>query len=375
MEAANRDLTSLLYRGLTGHDFLAQFLHEFSSTYGATHSSLTIRNRYDHSVSEVIHHGYDDSEFNDYAQYFYKKCVWSDPLYDSLHGHFHVTDAFLSDRQFTKTEFYNDFAKHVGIRHGSGAVIDIPRTDNYLQVASLRGSDERHYEKSDFHFMDTLIPHLQQTLSLRSEFCTVVTTSRDTEDLINQSNFAVILCDERKRILYHNSFAQIFFEKEAPIKERKGEVSLTNRRQNNLFRQCIFDATKTALYNDSAMTGGAFVTNHRSINYEIRITPFRYRNMGMLSFQSIPCAAIIIKQQKAFPSISPTTLSGLYGLTKAEADITIMLVSGRTPDEITRIRKTSIQTVRTQIRTIYQKTEVDNYLDLSARLLLGVAVN
>ena len=34
--------------------------------------------------------------------------------------------------------------------------------------------------------------------------------------------------------------------------------------------------------------------NRRGINYEIRITPFRYRNMGMLSGHSIPCAAFSI---------------------------------------------------------------------------------
>lgn len=59
------------------------------------------------------------------------------------------------------------------------------------------------------------------------------------------------------------------------------------------------------------------------------------------------------------------------GLTRAEAEIGIFLVAGRRPPEIARLRGVSVQTVRSQLKTIYAKVGATSRADVVRILLQG----
>lgn len=57
-------------------------------------------------------------------------------------------------------------------------------------------------------------------------------------------------------------------------------------------------------------------------------------------------------------------LSDLYGLTHAEADVAGALSGGITAEEVARARQVSLDTIRTQVRTVLRKTNAANLRDL-----------
>lgn len=63
-----------------------------------------------------------------------------------------------------------------------------------------------------------------------------------------------------------------------------------------------------------------------------------------------------------------TLLADSFGLTEAEVEVCRLLLDLRETDEIARVRDTSVQTVRTQLRMIFAKTETSSQVDL-VRLL------
>lgn len=54
------------------------------------------------------------------------------------------------------------------------------------------------------------------------------------------------------------------------------------------------------------------------------------------------------------------------GLSKSETEIVFMISSGLTPDEVARKRKTSINTIRCQIKSIQNKTGIRNISQISS---------
>ncbi|MFW6157280.1 MAG: helix-turn-helix transcriptional regulator [Balneolaceae bacterium] len=58
-----------------------------------------------------------------------------------------------------------------------------------------------------------------------------------------------------------------------------------------------------------------------------------------------------------------------WGLTKAEKDVTFLLLKGLSNKEIAQVRNTSVQTVRTQTNAIYIKSGLSGRSELSAFFL------
>jgi DNA-binding CsgD family transcriptional regulator len=67
-------------------------------------------------------------------------------------------------------------------------------------------------------------------------------------------------------------------------------------------------------------------------------------------------------------SPAPEMLQALFDLTPAEARITSMLIDGNTVDGISKTNAVSLNTVRTQLKSVFQKTGVDRQVDLVSML-------
>jgi DNA-binding NarL/FixJ family response regulator len=63
-------------------------------------------------------------------------------------------------------------------------------------------------------------------------------------------------------------------------------------------------------------------------------------------------------------------LSDLYGLTHAEAVVAVSLAGGRTAEDVARARQVSLDTVRTQVRTVLRKANAANLRDFERILAL-----
>jgi DNA-binding CsgD family transcriptional regulator len=64
-------------------------------------------------------------------------------------------------------------------------------------------------------------------------------------------------------------------------------------------------------------------------------------------------------------------LSGLYGFTRAETEVTLLLLEGATVGDIVRRRGTTANTVRTHLKRIFDKLGARSQADLVRRLLSG----
>lgn len=93
----------------------------------------------------------------------------------------------------------------------------------------------------------------------------------------------------------------------------------------------------------------------------------RLPNIGW-NFNFLPKAIIKIRNQNEKYEID--LIKSAHNLTSSEAQIAIMLVKGFTREEIAKMRHSSIQTVRTQLKRIFDKLEISREIELAAKLAL-----
>lgn len=94
----------------------------------------------------------------------------------------------------------------------------------------------------------------------------------------------------------------------------------------------------------------------------------------MLAPMRLPGAALLfVFDPEATPGITAATVRRLFGLSPREAEVAAALCSGRTLDDLAAERGTSINTVRTQLKSVFNKTGTSRQADLVSLLLASPA--
>ena len=88
----------------------------------------------------------------------------------------------------------------------------------------------------------------------------------------------------------------------------------------------------------------------------------------MAMFGGAPRAILLVHRLDGEVRLDPLIISHAFGLTPAEAQVAATLVSGQTIAQIAKSRHVSVETVRSQVRSICAKVGVSRQADL-ARVL------
>ena len=85
------------------------------------------------------------------------------------------------------------------------------------------------------------------------------------------------------------------------------------------------------------------------------------------------CVVLILADLAAAPQPSPAPLRRIFGLTAAEAKLAIQILQGETPADIARIHHVSVATVRSQLASVFAKTQTRRQSEL-VMLLTRIAI-
>ena len=83
-----------------------------------------------------------------------------------------------------------------------------------------------------------------------------------------------------------------------------------------------------------------------------------------LVFSGSGHALVTLRSAADDPSFSAQTLCGLFGLSRAQAEIALAIFNGRAPEEIAAERGVAISTLRTHLAEIFARTGAENQRDL-----------
>ena len=89
---------------------------------------------------------------------------------------------------------------------------------------------------------------------------------------------------------------------------------------------------------------------------------------------ALPLALVVIAGPRPDAECIVRRVRPLYGLTEAEARVMAALALAETVDEIARTHGVRPSTVRAQVRSIFDKTEVHRQSDLVRLALTGAAL-
>jgi len=368
----NGELIHFLYRAVDEPGALEEFMRRFETSYNSHFGFLSFRDRADCRVLDVHEWGFGEAGMKAYMDYYYQHDVWSIGLMSLPQSTFHASHEIYPDDALMKTEGYNDFAMHLGVRHGMGVMFEVPQSSYFVHFAGARRPDQGRYEQTTLSQLNQLVPHLKQFMHLRNRFGDLQGRAACMEQALSRMGTAVFICTQDGKILFQTDQAERLLQDRSAVLAPKGGLCVQHSQANTELKNMIQNAV-AASRGENRTPGGALRIDDAHGVLEVLVTPVRYAPPGDVLGSSSPCAAVFMRDIDTPRMVVPEVLSVLYNLSAAEADIAIRMSQGVSIAHIADVRGVSVQTVRTQTKTLYQKTQTVGQADLVALVSTSLA--
>ena len=272
--------------------------------------------------------------------------------------------------QFQRTGFYADFGRPFDLVRCIAATIEVAPT--VLSVITI-GRTEAHtpFGAEESALLGALMPHLRRALQLHRRITVAEALSNDFAGALDGSARAVLLVDATGKVTWMNRAAERLTAGRDGLFIDDGGLRAMRDSDTTRLRALLSDATGTSI-GSGLGTGGALPLGRPSGRHPLAalIAPLARR---ALFFSGInrPVAIVVVSDPDRAPLPDEATLRDLYQLTPAEAVLTRLLAGGATLEDAAVRLGLRLGTVRTRLKTIFEKTRTHRQADLVRLVLLG----
>lgn len=331
---------------------------------GGDHAILVARDPAREGMGVATCAGMDERDF---ARFRSPHAVrWMAPLASALpSGSAMVWSHLLRDRDFERTEFYNEVVRPV---HGFYAVAvrdETPTLSTFMAVC--RGRKRGDFEAADATMMQCLAPHLATALRVRQRLGAADLSATGAEAALEHLRTGVMIVDSAYTVAFANEAAERLFRESGLRLDRDGLCTPDAAARGEL-RRLIASCAGIACLNRA----GGVVEIPRSGRLPLRIlvAPFTPERIGEdAGTAANPLALLLVTDPQQRCEARKAGLKRRFGLTCAEADLAIEIARGDGRDAAARRLGVTVATVRTHLTHIFDKTGTRRQAEL-VRLVL-----
>lgn len=304
--------------------------------------------------------------------------IWVQNLIKSGIDTFGVSEQFVPYKKFLASGMFDGYCRDFDMHHATGVYID--KSDGIgLRMAFHRSRSQGGFDAKEVPYLNTLLPHLKRAANLAKLFQHARLSSRKLDQSLDALPYGAMILNEHGCVLLSNTAAerclngssQCFSYSNAHIKSVKGV-------QDSDYFGLLNSLTRSEKLAEMPLAKSFLVRSHEG-GHLVEFNRFE-ADMDDLnplvdwrlysSNASVPCVLVLIKKlgasngrkmqelDSAAANTAHLRLEKLYHLTKAESDISAQLCAGLSPADISKIRFRSVDTIRTQIKTIQTKMNV-----------------
>jgi len=298
------------------------------------------------------------------------------PLGRWIHCH-----EFVGEDVVAEHPFYQEFLIPYDRRYMSGCKL-VDSGEATVIFVTLTGAAQGPLPAAAQAFLDRLLPHLQRACRIGLQNFVYSTQALVGHMLVNKLRQPVILMSPTGEVMHTNEAAQELLRSTRLVRIDEGKLRLPARQLQELLLRA------TELEQDIKKSGAAEgapapqASGFRSLHVvEEGGGEAMYAFFTVLSPQGAmgtfglrPVVMLLFYHPGSAPAIDSSLLFAVFGLTPAECRIATLLAEGLSLKQIAQVQGTQHETVRKQLRSIYQKTATNRQPEL-IRLLLHLPHN
>lgn len=243
----------------------------------------------------------------------------------------------------------------------------------------LRTPEQGEFTEKDLEKLRPLIPHLQQAVRINETLYHVQAQEEAMGLGLDLLTVGVVLFDRMGNIIWSNPMARQLFRTHPAIRLQNKQVFAHDPDQSLELRRLIGRVIISETTVDDPLP--AMGLTHPDVPYPLAAFVRRLDDQELIlgdeeDETETPLlgtfAALYLSDPGWEQPMDGKVIAKVFGLSKAESTITVLLTNGLTVPEIAKTQHLSEHTVRTHMKNIYPKIGVNRQTDLVRVVLNGV---
>ncbi len=346
-----------LYSGITGPDPWAGFLAAIRLHFDAAFATIILTPPAAQKPGLIVTPDVEQAALDTAAEFF--AC---DPFVGLPEGEVVSVTNFVGREAYRASRFYRDYVAHYAI--GDILGLDLMARSGFqmrLRVCRLEGSAD--FDEAEHGRLARFVSHLRAALDLYERFQSHNGEDDIYDNAIEQLSIGTILLDRAGEVVRCNGIAQRVLDERDTIRLVGKRLAFSNPSADRRFRRNI--AAQHGL-NGSTLEFMRVEqqSDRRGIGIAIRsLDPARSTALG-----TAPATAIFLTDPQRQAKLTGKAVAGIFGLTPMEGEIAACLSNGLCLAQTAEILGIAQNTVRTHLRSIFDKLRVTRQSQLVHRV-------
>ncbi len=279
---------------------------------------------------------------------------------------------YLDDAAVSRSEYFVDYSLPAGRRYLLGTYA-IKQATVVTACAVMRAPGQKPFDAADTAMFARLMPHLRRAARINRR----MRAARGERDLIGAAldrlADAVLVVDATGRIVRGNAAAHGMLDAAGPLRAQAGRLRAARDGDTTRLRGLIADSAGPTAGADTDNGGTIFLATQGGARWAVLVAPLMPRvTMFDLSDRRL---VLVIASSIGTPKSVEHRLRQAFALTPAEARLAGRIIAGKRLEDIGAELGVSLATLRTQLKTVFEKTETrrqGELMQIGARLA-GIA--
>jgi len=279
----------------------------------------------------------------------------------------------FSDRDPKRSDFYTEWMEPEGlapegpVAHHFGEEGGVP----VAAVALYRRVGGRRFTDDDLRLGDLLVPHLARAFRLYRRFGGAQHERLAMAEVMNRLAVGVMLVDREGRPIIRNRTADRLIASNDGLSISAGRLRAATPSDDAVLQRLLAEAIAGRRPSGRRERGMAISRPSDKRAFPVLIAPLLESEPGDAAEDAV--ASVIFGDPDERQAISPAVIRTFYDLTPAEAEIVALLVDGASLEEAAKRRGVAVNTVRSQLKAVFAKTDTRRQGELVRLVLTGAA--
>jgi DNA-binding CsgD family transcriptional regulator len=285
----------------------------------------------------------------------------------------------IEQRAYLKSPIYNEWLRPADVRYSLFVLLPAGHELSTAQ-AIMRSHRAAPFGADEVGRLERLLPHLARATQLRRVLVETRAELRDLNRALDLSPLPLAILDGRGRLICANARATPMLTRDSGLSLLQQRLSAVRPGEAAAIAHAISVAAGLAEPTRARSTATAVppsveVTCADGHRLALIFLPLRPHHGVREEAEARARVVVALHDPRAVLRLNPPLIAQVHGLTSTEAQLAAALASGKTAEAFAEERGSSVQTARTHLKRILEKTGTTRQADLVRVLLAGAAMH
>jgi len=338
---------------------------------GNSGTHLWLMNGATSEVTHSIHVGMPDKMIEEYNGEVIKEC----PRWGNAQKHPDLTFLFdyqhIEEDQIDSNEYYHWLqTKGDTIRYYLGGRLSVDNNLVGFQSLAFRRK-EGHSQKPHLERFSRLLPHVQHAMQIGQKLGTWRFVAQSAVESLNRLSHGVVILDETGKLITLNTCAEQFLKHPYRISLTGNRLTPLDAPVNQQLQRLVARCVAAGAGKEQFPGGMVNIPGNSQVGpLRIHVYPMKLP-AGIFKIER-SAVILFIFGPPTVGLLDETLLRTVFGFTSAESRLVAAMLKGMTVTLASKKLRISINTARTQLKSVFARVDVHRQADL-VRLVLPFA--